>query len=172
MTINCKGNLVDLSTPKVMGILNVTPDSFYDGGKYDSDKELLQQTEKMLHEGATFIDVGAYSSRPRAEYISEDQELKKLIPTIELLVNTFPDIIISADTFRSTIARKSIASGASIINDISGGTLDTKMFKTMGELQAPYILMHMLGTPQDMQQNPTYEDVILSVAHYFSEKIT
>ena len=172
MTINCKGNLVDLSTPKVMGILNVTPDSFYDGGKYDSDKELLQQTEKMLHEGATFIDVGAYSSRPRAEHISEDQELKRLIPTIELLVNTFPDIIISADTFRSTIARKSIASGASIINDISGGTLDTKMFKTIGELQVPYILMHMVGTPQDMQQNPTYEDVILSVAYYFSEKIT
>lgn len=172
MTINCKGNLVDLSTPKVMGILNVTPDSFYDGGKYDSDKELLQQTEKMLHEGATFIDVGAYSSRPRAEHISEDQEFKRLIPAIELLVDTFPDIIISVDTFRSTIARKSIASGASIINDISGGTLDPKMFKTIGELQVPYILMHMVGTPQDMQQNPTYEDVILSVAYYFSEKIT
>ena len=171
MTINCRGNLVDLSTPKVMGILNVTPDSFYDGGKYDSDKKLLQQTEKMLHEGATFIDVGAYSSRPNAEHISEDEEIKRLIPTIELLVDTFPDIIISADTFRSMVARKSIASGASLINDISGGTLDNKMFKTIGELQVPYILMHILGTPQDMQQNPTYDDVILSVAHYFSEKI-
>jgi dihydropteroate synthase len=172
MTINCKGNLVDLSTPKVMGILNVTPDSFYDGGKYNSDKKLLLQTEKMLHEGASFIDVGAYSSKPNATQISEDEELKRLIPTLELLVDTFPDILISADTFRSTVARKSITSGASIINDISGGTLDTKMFKTVGELQVPYILMHIQGTPQDMQQNPTYDDVILSVAHYFSEKIT
>ncbi|MFT7330883.1 MAG: dihydropteroate synthase, partial [Roseivirga sp.] len=171
MTINCKGNLVDLSTPKVMGILNVTPDSFYDGGKYNSDKKLLLQTEKMLHEGASFIDVGAYSSKPNATQISEDEELKRLIPTLELLVDTFPDILISADTFRSTVARKSITSGASIINDISGGTLDTKMFKTVGELQVPYILMHIQGTPQDMQHNPTYDNVILSVAHYFSEKI-
>ncbi len=172
MTINCKGKLVDLSTPKVMGILNVTPDSFFDGGNYSSDKEILTQTEKMLLEGATFIDIGAYSSRPNAAHISEEEELKRLIPIVELLVNNFPSILISVDTFRSEIARKSIVSGACMINDISGGTLDNKMFKTIGELQVPYVLMHINGTPQDMQNNPTYTDILIEVAHYFSEKIT
>lgn len=171
MTINCKGKLIDLSTPKVMGILNVTPDSFYDGGKFNSDIEILNQVENMLSEGATFIDIGAYSSRPNAEHITEDEELKRLIPVLELLIKQFPEILISVDTFRSKIAKKSIGVGACMINDISGGTLDQQMFKTIGKLKVPYVLMHIQGTPQTMQSNPSYENVTREVLKYFSEKV-
>ena len=154
-----------------MGILNITPDSFYDGGKYKNEADILFQTEKMLNEGATFIDVGAYSSRPGAAHISEKEELKRILPVIELLVKYFPEIIISVDTFRSEIAKKTIENGAAIINDISGGKMDEKMFQTVAELQVPYILMHMLGTPQNMQQNPVYEDVTKDIIRFFSEQI-
>ena len=154
-----------------MGILNITPDSFYDGGKYKNEADILFQTEKMLTEGATFIDVGAYSSRPGATHISEKEELKRILPVIELLVKYFPEIIISVDTFRSEIAKKTIENGAAIINDISGGKMDEKMFQTVAELQVPYILMHMLGTPQNMQQNPVYEDVTKDIIRFFSEQI-
>lgn len=154
-----------------MGILNITPDSFFDGGNYSSDKEILLQTEKMLNEGATFIDVGAYSSRPNAEHIPEDEELKRLLPTIELLAKNFPEILISVDTFRSNIAKKSIEIGACMINDISGGTLDKNMFKTIGELQVPYVLMHIKGTPQNMQKQPNYENITQEVLSYFAEKV-
>ncbi len=171
MTINCKGKLIDLSTPKVMGILNITPDSFYDGGKFNSDAKILNQVEKMLVEGATFIDIGAYSSRPNADHISEDEELKRLIPVLETIVNQFPQILISVDTFRSKVAKKSIEVGACMINDISGGTLDEHMFKTIGELKVPYILMHIQGNPQTMQSNPSYENVTREVLKYFSEKL-
>ena len=171
MTINCKGKLIDLSTPKVMGILNVTPDSFYDGGKFSSDADVLNQVEQMLNEGATFIDVGAYSSRPNAEHITEDKELKRLIPVLELLIKQFPEILISVDTFRSNVAKKSIGIGACMINDISGGTLDEHMFKTIGELKVPYVFMHIQGTPQTMQSNPSYENVTREVLKYFSEKV-
>lgn len=171
MTINCKGTLVDVSSPKVMGILNITPDSFYDGGKYKNASNILQQTEKMLQEGATFIDVGAYSSRPGAQHISEEDELQRIVPVIELLVKKFPEIIISVDTFRANIVKETISAGATIINDISGGNMDKNMFNTVANLQVPYILMHMLGTPQNMQQNPTYENVVIDIAKYFSEKI-
>jgi dihydropteroate synthase len=171
MTINCKGILIDVSSPKVMGILNITPDSFYDGGKYKNEADILSQTEKMLTEGATFIDVGAYSSRPGAAHISEKEELKRILPVIDLLVKYFPEIIISVDTFRSEIAKKTIENGAAIINDISGGKMDEKMFQTVAELQVPYILMHMLGTPQNMQQNPVYEDVTKDIIRFFSEQI-
>ncbi|MDP4600733.1 MAG: dihydropteroate synthase [Polaribacter sp.] len=171
MTINCKGILIDVSSPKVMGILNITPDSFYDGGKYKNEADILFQTEKMLNEGATFIDVGAYSSRPGAAHISEKEELKRILPVIDLLVKYFPEIIISVDTFRSEIAKKTIENGAAIINDISGGKMDEKMFQTVAELQVPYILMHMLGTPQNMQQNPVYEDVTKDIIRFFSEQI-
>lgn len=171
MTINCKDQLIDFSTPKVMGILNVTPDSFYDGGKFTSDVAILSQVEKMLNEGATFIDVGAYSSRPNADNISDEEELKRLLPTIEMLVKNFPDILISVDTFRSAIAKKSIESGACMINDISGGNLDANMFKTIGKLNVPYILMHIKGTPQNMQQNPTYKNITREVLSYFAEKV-
>ncbi|PCI11689.1 MAG: dihydropteroate synthase [Flavobacteriaceae bacterium] len=172
MTINCKGTLIDLSTPKVMGILNLTPDSFYDGGNYKSDLEILNQVEKMLVDGATFIDIGAYSSRPNSEHISEDEELKRLLPTLEMILKKIPETLISVDTFRSNIAKKSINIGACMINDISGGTLDSEMFKTIGELQVPYVLMHLKGTPKNMQQNPNYENVVRDVLKYFSEKVT
>jgi dihydropteroate synthase len=172
MTINCKGKLIDFTTPKVMGILNITPDSFFDGGKYKNEAEILSQVEKMLTEGATFIDVGAYSSRPGAKHISEEEELARIIPIVKLLVNHFPDIIISIDTFRSTVAQKSIAAGAAIINDISGGNMDVNMFETVAQLQVPYIIMHMLGTPQNMQQNPQYKDVTKEVISFFAAQIS
>jgi dihydropteroate synthase len=171
MTINCKGKLIDFSTPRVMGILNTTPDSFFDGGSYKNETEIVEQVEKMLTEGATFIDVGGVSSRPGAKHISKEEELQRVVPIIELLVAHFPGIIISIDTFRSTVAKKAIEAGAALINDISGGKMDANMFKTVAELQVPYIIMHMLGTPQDMQQNPQYDDVTKEVISFFAEQI-
>ena len=154
-----------------MGILNLTPDSFYDGGNYKSDLDILNQVEKMLTDGATFIDIGAYSSRPNSEHISENEELKRLLPSLELILKKFPKTLISIDTFRSKVAKKSVNSGACMVNDISGGSLDDDMFKTIGELQVPYILMHLKGTPQNMQQNLTYKNVVQDVLKYFSEKV-
>ena len=171
MTINCKGTLVDLTTPKVMGILNITPDSFFDGGKYKNESDILSQVEKMLLDGATFIDVGAYSSRPGAKHIPEEEELKRIVPVINLLVQNFPEIIISVDTFRSKIAQETINAGAAIVNDISGGKMDANMFATVANLQVPYILMHMLGTPQNMQKNPIYKDVTKEIISFFAEQI-
>ena len=171
MTINCRGNLIDLSTPKVMGILNITPDSFFDGGKYKDKNAILKQVDKMLTEGATFIDVGAYSSRPGAAHISEQEELNRILPVVDLLVNNFPEIVISIDTFRSKVANATINSGAALINDISGGNMDDKMFETLAQLQVPYVLMHMLGTPQNMQKNPVYEDVTKEIISFFAAQI-
>jgi len=171
MTINCKGTLVDLTTPKVMGILNVTPDSFFDGGKYKNEHDFLTQTEKMLNEGATFIDVGAYSSRPGAKHISEEEELQRMLPVVELLVKNFPEIFISIDSFRGRVVEESINAGAAIINDISGGKMDERMFETVAKLQVPYIMMHMQGTPQNMQQNPQYENVVTEVISFFAEQL-
>lgn len=170
-SLNCNGKLIDISSPKVMGILNITPDSFFDGGKYQNEKEILAQVEKMISEGATFIDVGAYSSRPGAKHISENEELERIVPIIKLLVKKFPDILLSIDTFRSEIAKRCINEGASLINDISAGNMDDKMFKTVAQLQVPYILMHMQGTPQNMQGNPQYENVVKELIFYFSKKI-
>lgn len=171
MTINCKGKLIDLSTPKVMGILNVTPDSFYDGGKYKNSKDIIVQVEKMLIEGATFIDVGAYSSRPGADHISEDEELKRIVPVVSLILKEFPETLISIDSFRSNIARQCIDAGASLINDISAGKLDGNMLNTIAELQVPYIMMHMKGTPQTMKQLTDYDNVMKEILLYFSERI-
>jgi dihydropteroate synthase len=171
MTINCKGKLIDFSTPRVMGILNITPDSFFDGGSYKDESDILSKVEKMLYEGATFIDVGAYSSRPGATHISEEKELQRIVPVVKLLVDNFKDIIISIDTFRSRVAQKTIEAGAAIINDISGGKMDSNMFATIAELQIPYIVMHMLGTPQNMQQNPHYNDITKEVISFFAEQI-
>lgn len=171
MTINCKGKLIDLSSPKVMGILNITPDSFFDGGRYKNESDIISQTEKMLSEGATFIDVGAYSSRPGAKHISEAEELQRILPVIELLVKKFPEIIISVDTFRSKVAKQTVDVGAAIINDISGGKMDSKMFETIAELQVPYIIMHMQGTPQNMQENPQYKNVTTEVIKFFAEQL-
>jgi len=170
-TINCKGKLIDLSTPKVMGILNLTPDSFYDGGKLSSEKEILSKTEVMLTEGATFLDLGGYSSRPGANFVSEKEELQRVLPVVELILKEFPKAILSIDTFRSEIARQTINAGASIINDISGGSLDNNMFKIIGKLQVPYIMMHMRGTPQTMMQNTYYKNLTKEILLYFSEKI-
>ncbi|MGB0895700.1 MAG: dihydropteroate synthase [Flavobacteriaceae bacterium] len=171
MTINCKGHLVDLSTPKVMGILNLTPDSFFDGGKYNSETEIVTRVRQLLTDGATFIDVGAYSSRPGATHISEQEELQRIVPIVKLLVTTFPDILISIDTFRSNVAKTCIHEGAALINDISAGEMDDNMFDTVGKLQVPYIMMHMQGTPQNMQTEPHYQNVTQDILYYFSKKI-
>lgn len=169
-TINCKGKLIDLDSHKIMGILNITPDSFFDGGKYNNEKSILEQVKKMLSEGATFIDVGAYSSRPGATHISEEEELNRIIPIIKLLVAHFPEILLSADTFRSKVAKECIEAGAAIINDISGGNADPNMFTTAVELQVPYIIMHMQGTPQNMQDNPQYNNISEDLILEFSKK--
>jgi len=170
-SINCKGKLIDLSSPKVMGILNITPDSFFDGGKFNNQSSIISHVEKMLSEGATFIDIGAYSSRPGAKHISEEEELYRLLPVVELLLNEFPQILISVDTFRSNVAKQCIQKGACIVNDISAGNMDPKMFETVAKLQVPYILMHMQGTPQNMQANPTYTNILKDILYYFSQKI-
>ncbi|MEZ4853996.1 dihydropteroate synthase [Flavobacterium sp.] len=172
MTINCKGNLIDLSTPKVMGILNCTPDSFYDGGMYKSELAILAQVEKMLVEGATFIDIGAYSSRPGAAFVSEEEELNRLLPVVDLILREFSSVLLSIDTFRSKVAKKAIENGATIINDISAGMLDDKMLKTVAQLKVPYVMMHMRGTPKTMQLLTNYDDVIKEMLYYFSERIS
>lgn len=172
MTINCSENLIDLSIPKIMGILNLTPDSFYDGGKYKTEIDILHQVDKMLIDGATFIDVGAYSSRPGANFVSEKEELNRLLPVIDLLVKHFPEVLISVDTFRSSVAQQVIANGAVIINDISAGKLDKNMIPTVAELQIPYIMMHMKGNPKTMQSQTNYDDIIKEMVFYFSEQIS
>ncbi|MEL6976629.1 MAG: dihydropteroate synthase [Bacteroidota bacterium] len=171
MTLNCKGKLVDLSSPKIMGILNLTPDSFYDGGKYKDDWAILNQVERMLNEGATFIDMGAYSSRPGAEHVSEDEEKRRLLPILELVLENFPQTLISIDTFRSGMARACLERGAALINDISAGNLDAQMFEVVSEFKAPYIMMHLKGTPQSMQKQAVYEDLIQELLFYFSSKL-
>ena len=171
MTINCKGNLLDLSTPKVMGIINITPDSFYDGGKYKDETEIIAQVEIMLANGASFIDIGAYSSRPGAKYVDESEELARIIPIVKLLLKTFPNVLISIDTFRSRVADECLALGAAIINDISAGNLDPKMMEIVGKHRAPYIMMHMKGTPSTMQAMSNYENLLGEILYYFSEKV-
>lgn len=156
--MNAGGRLVDLSTPKVMGILNITPDSFYDGGRHEVLPAALAQAEQMLREGADIIDLGAYSSRPGAADVSADEETGRLLPVIQAITDRFPEAVLSIDTFRADVARAAIEAGAHIINDISGGTLDSRMFSTVAELQVPYILMHMRGTPDTMQQLTDYPD--------------
>lgn len=169
-TINAGGKLIDLATPKVMGIINLTPDSFYAGSRKPLLSEALLQANKMLADGADFLDIGAYSSRPGADDISVQEETDRLLPVIELIAANHPDAIISVDTFRSTVAEAAIKAGAHIINDISGGQLDENMFATVGRLQVPYILMHMKGTPQNMNQMAQYDDVFTEVLDYFAER--
>ena len=171
MTINCKGKIIDLSSPKVMGILNLTPDSFYDGGKYKNNSEILSQVYMMLKNGATFVDVGAYSSRPGAVDISVEEEQNRLLPIIELIIKEFPEILISIDTFRSQVAKLGIEAGAAIVNDISAGKLDSNMIPTVAKLHVPYIMMHMKGTPQTMTKETKYENLIEDIIFYFSERL-
>jgi len=171
MTINCNGKLISLERPKIMGILNITPDSFFDGGKYKDEASVLNQVDKMLNEGATFIDVGAYSSRPGAKEVDEDTELKRITPIVSLIINKFPDVILSIDTFRSNVAKACIENGAAIVNDISAGLHDDNMLSTVAKLNVPYIMMHMRGTPKNMQQQTDYKDILKEVLFYFSERL-
>jgi len=172
LTINCKGKLIDLSIPKVMGIINLTPDSFFDGGKYSDEKKILTRAEKMLIEGATFIDLGGYSSRPGAGHISEKEETSRVLPALESILKHFPETLISVDTFRSKLASKAINLGACMINDISAGNLDSNMFNTVAALQVPYVAMHMPGSPGTMQKMTQYEDLVTDLVYFFSKKIS
>lgn len=170
-SINCDGKLLKLDEPMIMGILNLTPDSFFDGGKYHEDSTIVQHVGKMLAQGAKIIDVGGHSSRPGAIEITEKEELNRVIHIIKLLKQEFDEIIISIDTFRANVAYQAIKNGASIVNDISSGNIDNKMFDTISELKVPYVLMHMQGNPQTMQLNPTYNNVTDDVIKFFSKKI-
>lgn len=170
--INAGGKLIDLSVPRVMGILNVTPDSFYDGSRYGTTKEILGAAEVMLKEGADILDIGGYSSRPGAKDIPVEEEGDRVFKAIKLIKREFPDAIISIDTFRADIAREAILGcGALMINDISGGEADTKMFSTVEKLNVPYILMHMRGDPRTMQKRPVYDDVVADILKWFGERI-
>ncbi len=170
-TLNCGTKLLDLSVPKVMAILNVTPDSFYDGGKYTNVNQALTRAELHINAGADIIDIGAVSTRPTSKMISESEELERLIPAIKAIQERFPDIIISADTFRSSVAIKAAEVGATMINDISGGTMDDDMFRAIADLQLPYVMMHIQGTPQTMQDNPIYDSVVDDVFRFFLLRI-
>jgi len=170
VTLNTGGKLIDLTQPKVMGIINLTPDSFFAGSRKQDIDSILQQAGKMLADGATFLDLGAYSSRPGAADISAQQEMDRLLPAVEAIVAAYPDAVLSIDTFRSSVAEAAINAGAHIINDISGGELDSGMFATVAKLQVPYILMHMKGTPQNMVQQAEYENVFDEVFDYFVAK--
>lgn len=172
MTINCKEQLIDLSTPKTMGILNITPDSFFDGGSLKSDREILSRVGKMLEDGATFIDVGGYSSRPDAIHILETEELQRILPVIDSILTHFPDTLISVDTFRSQVAKHAIDHGACIVNDISAGKIDGQMLSTVASLKVPYIMMHMKGTPQTMKSEAHYGNLLKEILFYFSERIS
>jgi len=170
-TLNLRGRLMDLGTPKVMGVLNVTPDSFYDGGRYTDEASILAQVEKMLHDGADVIDVGGYSTRPGAGEISEEEELNRAANAIRTIIKTFPDAVLSVDTFRSVVAKAAIREGASMINDISGGEMDKEMFNTVASLHVPFVLMHMRGTPQTMTHLSHYDNLMKDMTDYFHHKI-
>jgi len=171
MILNINGGVFDLSSPKIMGVLNVTPDSFYDGGVFSNEKKILAQVEKMILDGADIIDIGGFSSKPGAKTISLKEEEKRVIPIIKLINKTFNKIIISVDTFRSEIAEKSLNEGASIINDISGGDLDKNIYQISYKYKAPYIMMHMNGIPLNMQNNPKYENINHDIIKDFTSKI-
>ena len=171
-TVNVKGRLLDLSSPSVMAILNNTPDSFYAQSRSNTVDDALRKVEGFLKDGADFIDIGAYSSRPGAAEVSPDEELRRLLPLIEAITKKLPEAILSIDTFRSAVAKEAIHAGAHIINDISAGSMDEAMFDTIAELQVPYIIMHMKGTPQTMQQQAHYQDIGIEVVSYFADKVS
>ncbi len=170
-TINCKGRLMDFSSPKVMGILNVTPDSFFDGGEYNGVETALRQAEKMLKEGADIIDIGGMSSRPGAEIISIDEELNRVVPVVKAIMAEFPETFISIDTVHAKVAREAVHIGACIVNDISGGSIDKELIPTVGQLKVPYILMHMKGKPQNMQDQTNYDDLVTNIRDFLVKKI-
>ncbi len=170
-TLNLGGRLINLDQPKVMGILNVTPDSFFDGGKYENKEGLISQIEKLMQDGTDFIDIGGYSSRPGADFVTEEEEIKRISPAIQEIVNRFPEVIISIDTFRSEVAKIAIDLGATIINDITGGEGDPLMFETVAKLNVPYIIMHMKGNPKNMQQLTGYDNLREEIFNYFHNKV-
>lgn len=170
--MNVRGRLLDLSEPQVMGILNVTPDSFYSASRMETEEAIRKRVRQILDEGGTMIDVGAYSSRPGADDVSEEEEMTRLRRGLKVVRDEAPDVAVSVDTFRSNVAQMAVEElGADIVNDISGGELDEKMFQTVARMGVPYILMHMKGTPQTMQQAPSYDDLMKEVMLYFAEKI-
>lgn len=170
--INVNGRLMDLSCPQVMGILNVTPDSFYAGSRKQTEEEIAARAQQILAEGGSIIDIGAYSSRSNAEHISAEEEMKRLRNGLEIIGREHPDAVLSVDTFRADVARMCVEEyGVAIVNDIAAGNMDSEMFSTIARLGVPYIMMHMQGTPQNMQQHPHYEDVLREVLYYFSEKV-
>lgn len=170
-TLNLRGKIMNLSSPLVMGIINITPDSFYDGGKYRSTWDVVKQAEKLLDEGAHILDLGAASSRPGSAQVTPREEQERLLPVIQAILRRFPEAILSIDTYHSETALLSIEAGAHMINDISAGNLDPAMFDTIARLQVPYVLMHMKGTPENMQQNPVYKDLIKEISLFFSDKV-
>lgn len=171
--INVKGKLMDLSQPQVMGILNVTPDSFYAESRIQTEKDIILRLKQIIDEGASIVDIGAYSSRPNAQHISTEEEMERLRSCLKLVNKEYPDAIVSIDTFRADIAKMCVEEyGAAIINDISAGNMDKHMFATIAQLGVPYIIMHMKGTPQDMQTHPHYDNLLKEVFYYFSEKVS
>ena len=170
-TLNCKGKLLSFDSPIVMGILNVTPDSFFDGGKYKNEVAVLVQVDKMLHEGASMIDIGGFSTRPNAELISEEEELKRVLPIIESIHKHFPEAILSIDTFRSKIAEEVVLNGVSIINDISGGTEDERIFEVAAKYDCPLVLMHRQGNLKTMHKEKTYINLLTDIVDYFNQQI-
>jgi dihydropteroate synthase len=171
ITLNIGGRLIELNKPALMGILNVTPDSFFDGGRFINEKALLQRTENLLSEGATFLDVGGYSSRPGAKDISVSEEIERVIPAIKSIMKVFPDALVSVDTFRSEVAKRAVGEGAKLVNDISGGGLDDHMIKTVAQLNVPYVFMHMKGSPQTMSQLSHYENMMKEIVTYFHQQL-
>jgi dihydropteroate synthase len=171
MLINLKQTLLDLTKPRIMGILNITPDSFYEGSRFTDLSKILTQTEKMLSAGATFLDIGGHSTRPGAMPVSEDEELKRVLPVVEAIIHNFPEALISIDTFRSSVASECVKAGAVMVNDVSGGDLDDKMFETVAKLNVPYVLMHSRGTPETMNQMTDYQDLVTDVLDDLQRKI-
>ena len=171
MNININGNFYDLSSPKIMGILNVTPDSFYDGGKFNTIKEILIHVEKMTNEGMDILDIGGYSSRPGAKKIAVNEELSRVIPVLKEIKYNFKELIISIDTYRSIVAERTLDLGADIINDISAGNLDDNMLKVISNFKCPYIMMHMKGNPETMQKNPNYDNPTKEIINYLAKRI-
>lgn len=170
-SINFSGKLISLAQPKVMGILNITPDSFFELSRIGSADNLLAQAEKMIVDGASFLDIGGQSTRPGATLISAEEELERVIPAISLLNNHFPEVILSIDTFYARVAKEAVAAGAKMVNDISAGDIDEEMFPLLGNLGVPYIMMHKKGMPINMQDGPVYADIVLEIVDYFAAKI-
>lgn len=170
-TLSCPGRLLDLSRPLVMGILNITTDSFYEGSRFTETEPLLRQAEEMLAEGATILDIGGASSRPGAQEVDETEEISRVTGAVETILQRFPEALLSVDTWRASVAQAAVEAGAAMVNDISAGSIDPKMYETVARLQTPYILMHMKGTPADMQKQAVYEDVVTEVLDFFIAEI-